>query len=238
MVVLGSDSASFIFILGSSEAPLGKSTQMIFTFGFMISNLGTKRISKRQMKCPNPEKKMGRLRDNFLRTMLLFRARDHADPLHAGLLRHRHHLYHFAVTELLISLDQKIFVLFALIDRHQFCGEFVHCNGRSGVAQKNVALVVYRQNQILGRSLDLLRGGFGELYRQTLLQQGGGDHENNQKHQHHIDKRSDVDLCHRAVMRSVGWGYVHVRAPEPSCSTRSTRSSVKSPSTLVKRRVL
>src|SRR6266404_4534168 len=137
-------------------------------------------------------------------TLILFGARpvgdglgDDADITDAGLAQSVYHAGEDAEGDFFVAAEEYGFLRFFEL-RVNFGAKLVNVDGV--VAEVNLLGFVDRYDETLfGDFLDGVR--FGNVELDARLQDGCGDHEDDQEDQHDVDERHHVDLGERSLRR-------------------------------------
>ena len=123
-----------------------------------------------------------------------------ADPVQAGLVGQAHHLNNAAIGHLCIGPQAQFGVWLGLRCLAQGLCELLGSDRL--VSKKNLPRAVDDQSEGARRLARLGGRALGQVKLDRARQQGRGQDEDNQEHQHHVDQGCDIDLADG--LRSLG----------------------------------
>ena len=120
---------------------------------------------------------------------------DQADPAEPGPVELSHHPHHVSVADRLVGTHENPLLIAIFRYGHQFRRQCVEAD--LGILQEQTTVLLHRDGQWLIVALERLRAGFRQLDRNADGQEGRGNHEDDEQHQHDVDERCHIDLAHR-----------------------------------------
>src|SRR5690242_3375237 len=152
----------------------------------------------------------------LLRKLDRFGIGDQADLAEAGPVELSHHLHHVSVADRLVGTHENPLLIAIFRYGHQFRRECVEPD--LGILKKYTTILLDGDGQRLVVALERLRPGLRKLDRHADGEKRGGDHEDDEQHQHDVDERCHIDLAH---------GREDLAAPAPAAAA-AQRSKARS----------
>src|SRR5690606_24931442 len=108
-----------------------------------------------------------------------------------------HHLDHHPIGDLAICVQVDLLVLLRLHVVAQLVLELL--DQHRCLADVDLLGVIHAQDELLLAGFNRCGACVRQVHLHALLDEGCGDHEDDEEHQHHVHHGRDVDLAHRGA---------------------------------------